>query len=160
MNKRNVGLVLFGIGIIWTIAWEIVAVVKILPLMHALTLDEFNQTIWALTGPLGSLRGVSMPLGTIVAGIGILLYSSAKGSTVWKVGIGLFIVLIISLVAMGLNFYSAPLFGIGGSLIFLSFIGTLWLLAKERIALKGSSTTALDFKLVGYVFMLMAAFYI
>jgi len=66
----------------------------------------------------------------------------------------------ISLVAMGLNFYSAPLFGIGGSLIFLSFIGILWSLAKERLALKDSSTTALDFKLVGYVFMLMAAFYI
>ena len=160
MIKQKFGLVLFWIGIVWTITWEIVAVVKILPLMHSLTLDEFNQTIWALTGPLMRLRGVSMPLGAIAAGVGIFLYSNAKGSTVWKVGIGLFIVLIISLVAMGLNFYSAPLFGIGGSLIFLSFIGILWSLAKERIALKDSSTTALDFKLVGYVFMLMAAFYI
>jgi len=157
--KQKVGLVMFWIGIVWTIAWETLAVVKILPLMHSLTLDEFNQTIWAFTGPLMFLRGISMPLGAIVAGIGILFYSSAKGSTLWKVGIGLFIVLIISLVAMGLNFYSAPLFGIGGSLILLSFIGILWLLAKERMALKGSSTTALDFKLVGYVFMLMAAFY-
>ncbi len=78
----------------------------------------------------------------------------------WKVGLGLSIVLIISLIAMGLNFYSAPLFGIGGSLIFLSFVGILWSLAKERMALKGSSTTALDLKLVGYVSMLMAAFYI
>jgi hypothetical protein len=160
MNKQKVGLILFWTGIVWTVAWEIVAVVKILPLMHSLTLDEFNQTIWAFTGPLMSLRGLSMPLGAIIAGSGILLYSSAKGSTIWKVGLGLFIVLIISLVAMGLNFYSAPLFGIGGSLIFLSFVGILWSLAKERIALKGSSTTALDFKLVGYVFMLMAAFYI
>ena len=160
MNKQKVGLVLFWTGIVWTVAWEIVAVVKILPLMHSLSLDEFNQTIWAFTGPLMSIRGLSMPLGAIMAGIGVLLYSSAKGSTIWKVGIGLFIVLIISLVAMGLNFYSAPLFGIGGSLIFLSFVGILWSLAKERIALKGSSTTALDFKLVGYVFMLMAAFYI
>jgi hypothetical protein len=160
MNKQKVGLVLFWTGIVWTVAWEIVAVVKILPLMHSLTLDEFNQTIWAFTGPLMGLRGLSMPLGAIIAGSGILLYSSAKGSTIWKVGLGLFIVLIISLVALGLNFYSAPLFGIGGSLIFLSFVGILWSLAKERIALKGSSTTALDFKLVGYVFMLMAAFYI
>ncbi len=160
MTKQKVGLVLFWTGILWTVAWEAVAVTKILPLMHSLTLDEFNRTIWALTGPLMSLRGVSMPIGAIVAGIGILLYSSAKGSTIWRVGTGLFIVLMISLVAMGLNFYSAPIFGIGGSLIFLSFIGILWSLAKERIALKDSSTTALDFKLVGYVFMLMAAFYI
>jgi len=160
MNKLKFGLVLFWTGIVWTIVWEIVAVVKILPLMHSLTLDEFNQTIWAFTGPLMILRGVSMPLGAIVAVIGILLYSSAKGSTVWKFVIGLFTVLIISLVAMGLNFYSAPLFGVGGTLILLSFIGILWFFAKERMALEGSSTTALDFKLVGYVFMLMAAFYI
>jgi hypothetical protein len=160
MTKEKIGLVLFWIGIVWTITWEIVNNVKILPLMHSLTLDEFNQTVWAFTGPLMLLRGTSMPLGAIVAGIGILLYSSAKGSTVWKVGIGLFVVFIIALVTWTLNFYSAPLFGIGGTLILLSFIGNLWLLAKERMALKGSSTTALDFKLVGYVFMLMAAFYI
>jgi hypothetical protein len=160
MSKQKVGLVLFWIGIVWTIAWESVAVVKILPLMHSLTLDEFNQTIWAFTGPLMMLRGVSMPLGAIVSGVGMLLYSSAKGSTVWKFGTGLFAVLIISLVVMSLNFYSAPVFGIGGTLILLSFIGILWFFAKERIALEGSSTTALDFRLVGYVFMLMAAFYI
>jgi hypothetical protein len=106
------------------------------------------------------LHGFSTPLGSIIAGIGILLYSNAKRSKVWMVGIGLFIVFIIALVAMGLNFYSAPVFGIGGSLILLSFIGILWLLAKERMALKGSSTTAVDFKLVGYVFMMMAAWFI
>ena len=159
MTKQKVGLVLFWIGVIWLIAWVIVGVAK-LPLMHSLTMEEMNQTIWAFTGPLSMLYGISIPLGAIVAGIGILLYSSAKGSTIWKVGIGIFIVLIIALVATVLNFYSAPLFGIGGTLILLSFIGILWLLAKERMALKGSSTTALDFKLVGYVFMIMAAWYI
>jgi hypothetical protein len=159
MTKEKVGLVLFWIGVVWMIGWVITGTVK-LPLMHSLTTEEINQTIWAFTGPLNMLYGLSIPLGTIVAGVGILLYAGAKGSTVWKVGIGLFIVLIIALVAMGLNFYSAPLFGIGGTLILLSFIGILWLLAKERMALEGSSTTAVDFKLVGYVFMLMAAWYI
>ncbi len=77
MKKQKFGLVLFWTGIVWTVVWAIVAVVKILPLMHSLTTDEFNQTIWALTGPLMSLRGLSMPLGAIMAGIGILFYSSA-----------------------------------------------------------------------------------
>ena len=58
MNKQKVGLALFWTGILWAVAWEIVAVTKILPLMHSLTLDEFNQTIWVLTGPLMSLRGI------------------------------------------------------------------------------------------------------
>ena len=81
MNKQKVGLVLFWIGIIWTIACEIVVIFKYLPLMHSLTLDEFNQTIWTLTGPLMGLSSISMPLGAIVAGIGILIYSSAKRLT-------------------------------------------------------------------------------
>jgi hypothetical protein len=51
------------------------------------------------------------------------------------------------------------LFGIGGTLILLFFIGILWLWSKERMALKDSSTAA-DLKLVGYVFMLLAAWFI
>ncbi len=158
--KQKVGLVLFWIGVIWMISWVIIATFRLGPLLHSLTMDELNQTIWAFTGPLMMLHGVSIPLGAIVAGVGILLYSGAKGSTVWKVAIGLFIGFIISFIILALYFYSAPLFGIGGSLILLSFIGIIWLWAKERMALKGSSTTAADFRLVGYVFMIMAAWFI
>ena len=159
MTKQKIGLVLFWISVIWMILWVVIGTIK-LPLMHSLTMEEINQTIWALTGPLNFLYGVSIPLGAIFAGIGILLYARAKGLTVGKVVIGLLITLIISFVILALNFYLAPLFGFGGTLILLSFIGILWLWAKERMALKGSSTTAADFRLVGYVFMLMAAWFI
>jgi hypothetical protein len=47
-------------------------------------------------------------------------------------------------------------FSIGGTLILAFFFGMLWLWAKERIALKGSSTAAADFRLVGYVSMAVA----
>jgi hypothetical protein len=116
------------------------------PLMRSLTMEETSQTFWAFRGPLQSLYGLSMPLGAIVAGVGMLLYARAKGLTVWMVGIGAFVTLLISLMTLALNLYFPQLFGIGGSLILLSFIGMLWLLAKERMALKGSSTTAVDFK--------------
>ncbi len=53
-----------------------------------------------------------------------------------------------------------PLFGVGGSLILLLFIGILWLWAKERIARRDSSTTAADLRLAGYVFLLMAAWFV
>jgi hypothetical protein len=42
-----------------------------------------------------------------------------------KVGLLLFWLDIVWTVAMVLNFYSAPLFGIGGTLILLSFKGIL-----------------------------------
>ena len=142
------------------IAWVAVAYIFWRPLLHSLTTEEIYQTIWTFTGPLQLVYGISIPLGAIVTGVGISLYSGVKGSTIWKVGIGLFIMLFISFVTMVLNIYSPPVFGIGGSLILLSFIGILWLLAKERMALKGSSTIALDLKLVGYASMLMAAWYL
>lgn len=160
MMKNKVGLVVFWIGIVWMIAWVYAGSGIFGPLLHSLTTEEINRTIWAFSGPLNRLYGLSVPLGAIVTGVGILLYSGAKGSTVWKVGIGLFITFFISLVTLALNLYSPPLFGIGGTLILLSFIGILWLWAKKRIALKGSSTTAANFKLVGYVFMLIAAWFL
>ena len=160
MTKKKIGLAVFWISVIWMIAWLIISKGLFGPLLHSSTTEEINQTIWAFTGPLNLLSGISLLLGAIIAGIGILLYADAKGLTVWKVGIGLFLVLIMALVATALNVYSAPLFGIGGTIILLSFTGVLWLLAKERMAHEGSSTTAADFKLVGYVLMFMAAWFL
>ena len=160
MTKEKVGLVLFWISVIWMILWVFVGTLVYLPLMRSSTMEEMNQTVWAFRGTLQSLYGLSMPLGAIVAGVGMLLYTRAKGLTIWKVVIVSFVTLLLSLVTLAVNLYSPPLFGIGGSLILLSFIGIVWLWAKERMALKGSSTAAADLRLVGYVFMMMAAWFI
>jgi len=61
--------------------------------------------------------------------------------------------------ASGFLGHMPPLFGIGGTLILLFFFGILWFWAKERMALKDSFKTAADFKLVGYVFLLLAAWF-
>ena len=160
MTKQKVGLVIFWIGVIFLFGWLVIGWTISGPTYRNLTMEEVNQTIWALTGPLAMLSGIGIPLGAILAGIGILLYSGAKGSTVWKVGIGIFMTLIIAFVVLPTLGHFPRLFGIGGTLILLSFTGILWLWAKERMALQGSSTAAADFKLVGYVFMLIAAWYV
>ena len=157
MTKQKVGLIVFWIGVLWVIAWIVIGKGIFGPIAYSLTTEEINQTIWAFTGPLNILSGVSPLLGAIIAGIGTLLYAGAKGSTIWKVGLGLLVILMVALAATAFNYYSAPLFGIGGALILLSFIATLWLLAKQRLALEGSSTIAVDLRLVGYVLMFMAA---
>ena len=160
MTKQKVGLVIFWIGVIWAILWGVIGSISVSSAMNSLTTDELNQTMWALTGPLMMLWGVfGATLGALVTGIGLLLYSGAKGSTVWKFGIGILLVLIVG-TQLGRLGHFPPLFGIGGTLILLFFIGILWLWAKERIALKGSSTTAADLKLVGYVFMLIGVWFV
>ncbi len=159
MTKQKVGLVIFWIAVIWMILWGVIVTISKQPALHALTMEELSQTIWAIDGPLNLLWGLGTPLAALVVGIGILLYSGAKGSMVWKFGMGILLAFIIAFVVLSLGHFP-PLFGIGGTLILLSLIGILWLWAKERMALNGSSTTAADFKLVGYVFMFMAAWFI
>lgn len=159
MTKQKIGLVIFWVGVIWAILWGVIGSISVSSAVSSLTMAELNQTMWAIGGPLMMLWGFGVPLGALVAGIGLLLYSGAKGSTVWKIGIGIFVGLVIGMAMQFLGHFP-PLFGIGGTLILLFFIGILWLWAKERMALKGLSTAAADFKLVGYVFMLIAAWYI
>ena len=158
MTKQKVGLVLFWIGVIFLFGWLVVGWTIGGPAYRNLTSEEIKQTIWAI-GALGNiLASITIPLGGLLAGIGALLYSGAKGSTVWKFGIGIFLAFIIANV-VGILGHFSPLFGIGGTLILLSFTGILWLWARERMTLEGSSKSAADFKLVGYVFMLMAAWF-
>jgi hypothetical protein len=159
MTKQKVGLVLFWIAVIWAFLWGVLGSVFVGSAFNNLTMDEVNQTMWAFTGPWFLLWALGVPLGALVAGIGILLYSSAKGSTVWKYGIGIALAVSIGMASGSLG-HIPPLFGIGGTLILLFFMGILWLWAKERMALKDSSKTAADLKLVGYVFMLIAAWFI
>ncbi len=159
MTKQKVGLALFWVAVIWAFFWGVLASVFVSSAFNNLTMDELNQTMWATTGPWYLLWAFGVPLGALVAGIGALLYAGAKGSTVWKFGIGIF--LAVPLVMMsGLLGYVRPLFGIGGALILLFFIGILRLWAKERMDLKDASATAADLKLAGYVFMLIAAWFI
>ena len=158
MNKQKIGMVLFWIGVLWAILGGVIGGISASSVMNSLTMAELNQTIWAIDGPVFLLYSLSPILGALVAGIGVLLYSGAKGSTIWIFGIGIIlsVVLAVMITEMG---YFPHLFGIGGSLILLSFFGILWLWAKERMALKGSSTAAVDIKLFGYVFMLIAAWF-
>jgi hypothetical protein len=78
MTRRKVGLGMFWISVIWMILWAVGTVPIRAPLLHSLTLDEFNQTIWAHAGPLGMLFGFSNPLGAIVVAVGLLIYAGAK----------------------------------------------------------------------------------
>jgi hypothetical protein len=122
-------------------------------------MDEVNQTMWATNGTWYWLWAFGVPLAAIVAAVGALLYVGAKGSKALIFGMGIFLAVFVGMMA-GLLGYIRFLFGIGGILILLCFTGILWLWAKERMAIKDGPTTAADLKLVGYVFMLIAAWFI
>jgi len=159
MTKKEVGLVLFWIAVIWALLWGVIGSLFVGPAFRNLTMDELNQTMWAVTGPWFLVWGIfGVPVGALVAFVGILLHSGAKGSTVWMYGIGGFLALAFSM-SVGAIGHLPLLFGIGGTLILLLFIGISWLWAKERMALKDAYAAAADLKLAGYVSFLIAAWF-
>jgi hypothetical protein len=158
MNKRKVGLVLFWIGVIWGFAWGILGSFYGASYRNGMTFEELEQSIWATTSILSFLWGFGPPLAALVAGVGLLLRTGTKGSTVWKLGIGVFIAMIFT-TASGQMGHHYPLYPIAATLILLFFFGVLWFWAKERAALQGQSAAAADLKLVGYVFMLLGVWF-
>ncbi len=157
--KQKIGLVLFWISVIWTFAWGILgSICQVEFFGHVLSFEEFNQTAWNVGGPLMMIWGFATPLGVLVAGIGILLYSNAKGSTAWKYTIGIILGIFLSFLIGSLG-HIPILFAIGATLILLFFFRILWLWAEERTTLKGKLATAADLKLAGYVFMMIGMWY-
>ncbi|MBC8314390.1 MAG: hypothetical protein ISR57_01925 [Bacteroidales bacterium] len=157
--KQKTGLILFWISVIWTFAWGILGSICQNEFFgHELSLEEFNQSAWAIDGPIMMIWGFATPLGILVAGIGILLYSNAKGSTAWKYTIGIILGVFLSFLIGSLG-HIPILFAIGATLILLFFFRILWLWAEERVTVKGKLATAADLKLTGYVFMLIGMWY-
>ena len=158
MTKQKVGLALFWIAVIWAISWGVIGSIFVCEAIRDLSMDELSQTMWAVTGPWFLTWGIfGVPVAALVAFIGALLQSGAKGSTVWKYGTGGFLALAFSM-SIGFIGHIPPVFGFGGALILLFFIGILRLWTKERLALKDASAAA-DLKLAGYVFFLIAAWF-
>ncbi len=128
---------------------------SICPTYRNLSLEEANKTIWAMSNLLFFLWAMSVPVGAILASIGMFIYGGVKSSRTWLIGIAIFLISFLINFLPKENHYPF-LFGIGGCLILLFFFGIFWLWGKKRFTLKGSEKIVADFQLIGYVFLLIA----
>lgn len=158
-QPNKVGIGLLWIAIIWAALWGVIGGFFASSAMNSITPAELDQSIWNVTGPLMMTYGLSPALGAFLAGIGAMIYAGANRSTIWVFGIGIFLCLAIAMVGMQSGWYYPPLFGIGGALIILFFTGILLFWAKERMTLQGAQARAADYKLAGYVFLMMATWF-
>lgn len=162
-NKRS-GLVVFWIGALYIIAMGFLASFWARGAYRYLSIDEVRQTIWATTSPLFGLWASSVGIGAILAGVGILLYARSKGWRIWLFGIGVFVVLLIDMLSRWPTLpapgHFPPLFGLGGGLIVAFFLGILWFWAKKHMVLESPAKTAAEYQLTGYVFFLIAMWYL
>ena len=164
MKTRKSGFVLFIIGSVYIIGMAFVASWWARPAYHYMSWNEVNRTIWAVTSPLFGLWASSAPVGAIVAGIGILIHVRSKGARVWFFAIGALAVVALDILSrwgiLPQPAHVPPLFGIGGGLITAFFLTILWLWSKRRVTLDGTEKAAADLQLIGYVFFLIAMWYL
>jgi hypothetical protein len=110
----------------------------------------------AYSGLLGDLWALSVPLGAFIVAFGAALIAKVERRVY-----GLLILLIVLFTAWRfvgtINEVVPVLFGIGGGLITLFFVGSVWNWARIRPTLAGSDKTGSDLRMVGFIFFVIAA---
>lgn len=159
MNKKSLALTLFWVGFVLAVAFAGIGTRFLMPNLRTLTPEQLNQTIWADGGPLFIFWGMAVPLGSIFAGIGAFTYVKTKAAFPWLTGFGVFGA-VIAMVMVWNRVYDATLFGIGGSIILLSFFAVVWIWIKKYAERELPEKVAGSFKLVGYLFWINTSWFL
>ena len=138
------GLYMFGLG--WLYSWWVVPAA-----------NQFGGA--AYSGLVGFLWQLSVPLGAFIVAIGAALTARAERRVIW-----LLILLLVLITGWKMAYTSSQLvpafFGVGGGLITLFFLGSTWQWARNRSTLTRAGKTGSDLRMVGYIFFVVAAWYL
>ncbi|MCP4573704.1 MAG: hypothetical protein GY838_15200 [bacterium] len=156
---KRAGWIIFVAGLLYMVLVGWVGSWINAPQFRNLPLGELQDTMWSLEKPPFWVWAFSVPVGAILAAVGILLHASRNGSRAGLMGVALFLVSGLAYFATRIG-HMPLLFGIGGGLILSSFVGILWLWGKRRGSLSGAARVGADLQLVAYVFFITAAWYL
>ncbi len=135
------GIYMLGLG--WLYSWRMV--------------PAMNQSgAEAMAGVVGFMWALSVPLGAFIVAIGAALIAQVERRTFWLL-ILIVIVFIFWQIAGTTSQMVPALFGIGGGLIMLFFIGSAYHWARVRPTLRGSAKVGSDLSMLGRVFFVVAA---
>lgn len=153
--SSKMGWVIFGIGALYMLIMGWLSSWWVVPTIRQTGLDGLPGVafffVWQLAAPVGALlvaigaafvAGVERPRKTAIIG-------------------GSLVVVLWLFFSMGaIQQVIPPVFGIGGGLIALAFLGSLWDWARSRPGLSGVARTGADLGMAGQVFYLIAAWYL
>jgi hypothetical protein len=155
MTKQKIGHIMFWVGAVCILAFFILLWAGN-AVHRANTPTELKGTAWDPNGFLFLFRGQLGVVGAFLALIGGLLYSGKKGSLFWLWGLA-------PVATFGLIFswrpsqYNPTLYGVGGGIIALSYLGVLWAWIKTHTAYEGVAKTGKHIQLLGYTFLFFTA---
>ncbi len=152
MKRRKGAMILFWLGIAVVFVAQVLNWIQS-PIYRFQTAEELRGTAHAISGPLFWVRTLGWN-GLAFSLIGVLLFTSKKGSKLWLLGT-------IPMTALGLAILWEPsrrvpeLFGIGGAIILVSNFGILWLWTRTYQAYEGIARTGKHVQLLGYSFLVI-----
>ena len=151
MNRQKIGQILFWVGVIGVIVMQALTWIQS-PIHRVHTAEELSGTTHAIWGALFSVRNLG-GAGLTLSLVGVLLSTSKKGSCFWMLG---FIPSFANLLMYWEPSRHTPaLFGIGGTVILLSYFGILWLWNRTYAAHNGLARTGKQIQLLGYSFLVV-----
>jgi hypothetical protein len=98
-------------------------------------------------------------MGSVLAGIAAFLYTKSRPIFILAAGIGV----LGAVLAMNLvwsRVYEPILFGIGGTIILISFFAIVWIWMKKYSSLAMPAKIAGGYKLLGYLFFINASWFL
>jgi len=152
MNRQKIGIILFWLGVISIIIWQGLTWLHA-PKLRVHTAEELRGTIYAVDGAIGFIRyQIVGGLGLVLPIIGVLLYTTEKGSYFWLLGF-----LGSSMAGMGMMWepsqHMPALFGFGGTVILLSYLGILWFWTRTYATYEGIAKKGRQIQILGYSFL-------
>jgi len=153
MNRQKLGMILFWIGIVSIVFWQGLTWLHA-PMLREHTAEELRGTFYAVDGVVGFFRyQIAAGLGMSLPIIGVFLYTTKKGSFSW-----LLAPLGATMTGVGMMWqptqHMPALFGIGGSVVLLSYLGLLWMWTRSYTSFEGAARIGKMIQLLGYSFLL------
>jgi len=109
----------------------------------------------AYSGLLGSLWALSAPLGAFIVAIGAALIARVERPCIWLLILCSYF---LRHAIVGTTNQMVPaLFGVGGGLITLFFIGSNLAMGQDPPTLTGAGKAGSDLRMVGFIFFVVAA---
>ena len=149
LTSQKIGWVVFGIGALymlgmgWLYSWWMVPATR--------EIGPEN-----LSGAVAFIWALSAPLGSILVAVGAALIAPVERRLFWLLIVGSLFLTAWRVIGTTSQMLPA-LFGIGGGLITLFFLGSAWNWARMRPALSGPEKSGSDLRMVGSVFYVIAA---
>jgi hypothetical protein len=153
--SSKVGWVIFGFGALYMLLMGWLSSWWVVPTIRQTGLEGLPGTIFFLFWQLAA------PVGALLVGIGATFIARVERSRKAAILAGSFVVAIWLVFSMGaIKQVIPPIFGIGGGVITLAFLGSSWDWVKSRARLASTARTGADLVMAGQVFYLIAAWYL